>query len=579
MFLNMTNEPCRDPERRNEPQVKMRHLLAFALLALADFAASDQAVVVGVETYSPLVAASTLKGCANDANSIADVLKQDHFTISLLLNEKATKAGILGELKRLETATDTKQRFVFYYAGHGRKSPRYALMPSDATYAGNDISPKELNDAIMRIPAKSRTVILDSCFSGGMAAGEMSRGLTDDFVGRYFDGEAERSLKFGIPPDKASKQDSNQSVEAGSTGICYYTAALSSEQALEAVMPDGTRHGLFTYALLNNLKEGKLWGEVHDGVKTTIGKQLANTGRTQNPTISTQFKPDEVFNNAPNAAKKLPPKKTLLDIWNEDNPNPGKLSLVLKPDRDVLEAGRQISLDFEVGQDGYLIVVGQVGDHYYQFWPSGANVTDAAVKKGSVPFPKGTDRLFFDEFGNDHVKAMLFASADAAQAVLNAIQATSAEPKDLVLARSVEESAVTSRLSVAVGDNLVGGARLKDLPGLYGKVLKQDTDLTRFIVSKMRIAGNGYEAGLSWLASVDASAPPSISDRSRFMVLLNLALQKGLLYDDRAFKGVRLPDSVKKGIKRPPAGDALMALNRAILLALYPQEVNPDDGR
>src|SRR5438132_982569 len=141
-------------------------LVCAGTLAFAALAGADQAVVVGVQEYSPLAAASTLKGCDSDATSIAAALKKDGFTVTLLLDSKATRGGILGELKRQETACTGKERFVFYYAGHGRKAPRYALMPSDSTYDGNDISPKELNDSILRIPARSRTVILDSCFSG-----------------------------------------------------------------------------------------------------------------------------------------------------------------------------------------------------------------------------------------------------------------------------------------------------------------------------------------------------------------------------------------------------------------------------
>ena len=538
---------------------------------------ADQAVVVGIQEYSPLAAASTLKGCDNDATSIAAALKKDGFTITLLLDSKATRGGIFGEFKKLESSCKPSERFVFYYAGHGRKAPRYALMPSDATYAGNDISTKELNEAILKIPARSRTVILDSCFSGGMAAGEMSRGLGDEFSGRFFDADSERSVKFGVAPDKASQKDTPATLDAN-TGICYYTAAMSSEQALEATMPDGTRHGLFTFALLNNLDQGKLWGEIHGGVKKTIGQRLENSGRTQNPMISTQFIGDEALDNAPKPGMTLPPVKTLLDVWNDDNPNPANIKLQLAPDRDVLEAGRLLHLDVQIGQDGYLVIFGQVADHFYQFYPKGS--TAVAVKKGTLPFPDDPQsKLYFDEFGSDHVKAMLFPDAAAAQSVLDAMQASQGKSKDLILARAIASPAFTSRLSVSVGDNLVGGLRLKDTVGLYKKVMAQDTPVSRYLVSKMRNAGAGYEKGLTWIGAVDAGHEPSLDDKEAFLTLLNLAVQDSALYDDQAFKQAKLPDNLKKLARKPPTGEKLMALNRSILAALFPQEVNADDAR
>lgn len=556
---------------------RIRFALVASALAILRACPADQALVIGIEEYKPLVAASTLKGCANDAAGIAEALKKDGFNVHFMINEEATKQGILQALAKLKTTCTPKERFVFYYAGHGRSAPRYALMPSDATYEGNDISPKELNDAILAIPARSRTVILDSCFSGGMAAGEMSRGM-DDFKPRYFDEEQARSVKFGVPPKPTNQKDSTKPL-AGNSGICYYTAALSSEQALEAMMPDGKRHGLFTYALLNNLKDGEVWSSVHDGVKKTIEKRLEDSGRTQNPMISTEYMGSPALDPIVPNAKPIP-SKTLLDVWNQDNPNPAMVALNLQPNQDVLEAGHRLSLDVQVGDDGYLIIFGQVGDHFYQFYPAGSVLAkDAAVKKGTISFPGDKAMLFFDDFGADHLKAMLFSSADAAQSVLDAMQSANGKPKDLVLARSVEQPAFTSRVSIAVSDSLVGGLRLKNLESLYSKIMSQKTPVEKYLVDRMRDAGAGYDKGSGWLANVDPDKAPSLEDKEAFITLVNLAIQNGLLYDETAFKGVKFPRKVKDGLANPPVDKALWALNRAILAAAFPKEVNADDAR
>ncbi len=551
-------------------------LLAVGALAILPVVRADHAVVVGVQEYAPLVAASTLKGCINDAESIAEVLRQQGFRVTLLTNEKATRAAILKAFEDAKSTVKNTDKFVFYFAGHGRKAPKFALMPSDATISGNDIEPKTLNDAILAIPAKSRTVLLDSCFSGGMAAGEMSR-ATDDFTSRFFDAEQERSIRIG--PLKSQGSSTNQPTKLGSVpGICYYTASLDSEQALEATMDDGKRHGLFTYGLIKNLKSGKLWSEVHNDVKKQIGKRLENSGRTQNPMISTQFMPTDALDNAKKTAPPPPPGKTLLDVWNLDNPDQNKISLKLKPDQDIQEAGRQLALEIKVGQDGYLIILGQVGGKFYQFYPfGGTRGAEARVRKGTITFPGAQERLFFDTFGADHVKAMLFSTPEKAEAVMTAMLATGGQPKDLDLADpNVKDVPFTSRISAAVSDSLIGGSRLKDLDGLIKKVMAQENDPAKFLVSRLRAAADGYDKGENWIIGYDPAQQPSISDRETFICLLNLAIQAGPLYDASALSGVKLPDALKKAAQNPPAGDKLWKLNRDILRAIYPAEVNED---
>ncbi|MBC8063491.1 MAG: caspase family protein, partial [Chlorobia bacterium] len=444
------------------PRLYQATLIASFALAVLPVVKADQAVVVGVQEYAPLVAASTLKGCVNDAQSIGEALRQQGFKVTLLINSQATRQAILDSLVKAQTSVKKEERFVFYFAGHGRKAPRFAIMPSDATISGVDLEPKDINDPIQKIPAKSRTILLDSCFSGGMAAGEMSKGL-DGFTSRFFDGEQDRSIKFGPPKSQGSSSNKPEKFETAS-GICYYTASLDSEQALEANMDDGKRHGLFTYGLLKNLKAGKLWSEVHNDVKKQMGKRLENSGRTQNPMISTQFMPTNALDNVRKGAPKAPPGKTLLDIWNIDNPSPDKISFKIKPDQDIQEIGKQISLETKVGQDGYLVIFGQVGSKFYQFFPlDGSRGEDAKVRRGTIIFPTGRGRLFFDSFGADHLKAMLFATPEKAESVMAAMQSAGGQAKDVKLPKEVQDNPFTSRISVAVSDSLIGGSRLKEL--------------------------------------------------------------------------------------------------------------------
>ncbi|RYG32568.1 caspase family protein [bacterium] len=553
----------------------LRSFGALLPLILGATASADQALVVGIQEYRPLVAASTLGGCVNDANGMADKLKKDGFTVKVLLNADASRTGILGELERLSTVVKPDERFVFYFAGHGRSDPHYALMPSNCTKEGNDITTPTLHEAVKKIPARSRTVILDSCFSGGMSAGEMARGA-DDFKPRFFDPYSDRSIKFG--PVAKPTPATAETAPTGDAGVCYYVAALSNEQALEGTMGDGKRHGLFTYALLSNLEPKEIWGDAHLGVKKSIGAKLQNSGRTQNPSISATYLGAPAF-DPPASASAIPPNKTLEEAWNADNPDPRKIALKLIPEQDAVEAGRQIGLEIKVGASGYLVVLGEVDGRIYPFFPASGSATDAAVGKKTIRFPEGEERLFFDGFGADHVKAMLFSSAASAAAVLDALKKSNGQARDLTLARAVNDAPFTARLSMAVSDSLVGGLRLKDLDGLYRKIAGGTGPVEGALLKKLSAASNGYPRGRTWVASTSTKkGAPTRADKEAFLSLLNLAIQYDSLYDEGSM-GEKVSKRVRDDLKKKPKGEKLLTLNRALLAELFPEEVNPDDAR
>jgi hypothetical protein len=542
-----------------------------------------------VEEYKPLVSASTLRGCINDANAIKIALEKQKFKVVMITNEKATKQGILNTIATVGKGVSRTERFVFYFAGHGRRLPHPALMPHDATADGNDLTTDELNAAILKVPALSRTVILDACFSGGMAAGEMARGggIPDPYslTARYWEPPAaqERSLTFGPAKTPVNNQDSNVKLENG-TGICYYTACTSSEQALEGSF-GGERHGLFTNSLVSHLQGGgKPWGEVHGEVKKEMQQKLEKAGRQQNPIISKDYMNSIALTN--DVQKPVPPKptKSLLDIWNLDNPDPKKISIEFRPNVNVYEVGRKIEMTITIGQPGYLIVMGQVGGQFYQFWPRGdISASAAEVKVGKMDFPPTDNRLFFDAFGADQVKAILLPTADKALQVLEALSAVQGVnmgkvgAKDLIMTRSLNAPEYTSRVTVSLGDNLVGGLRFKNLDSLIRKIGLRADPMAIWIWDRMYVyATNDYPQAQKWAADTDFNAQLDMKSRQQFVTLLNLAIQEGLLYDESAFREAKLSKKTLDLIKKGPQGDDRTKLNRAILAEAYPNEVNPD---
>ncbi|MFI5385543.1 MAG: caspase domain-containing protein [Fimbriimonadales bacterium] len=559
-----------------------------SLAAAAAAASADQAVVAGVQEYAPLISASTLRGCINDATAIKGILEKNGFKVTFLTNEQATKQGILNAIAACAKTMNRDERFVFYFAGHGRRTPHPALMPHDATSDGNDLTTDEVNNALLKVPAKSRTVILDACFSGGMAAGEMARGLQDDpfkITARYWEPpkEQERSLHFGPPPTPVNNQDTNAKLENG-TGICYYTACTSNEQALEGTF-DSERHGLFTYALINNLQDdSKPWGEVNSQVKSQMQQKLEKAGRQQNPLISKDYVNAHALDN--DVSKPVPPAptKALIDVWNLENPDPNMVSIVMKPNQTGYEAGRKIQMTVNVGHEGYLVILGQVDGQFYQFYPQGRySADDAHVTKGSIQFPSQGNVLFDDTFGADQIKAILFSDPEKARKVMETMRdmqgATTeqATKKDLIMARSLDEPEYTSRVSLAISDNLVGGLRFKNLDDLVKTVGMHADPVSQSLWDKMAAAAT-YSKAKQWVANTDFNAPLDVKSRQQFVTLLNLVVQGGSIYDENAFSKVKLSAKTKDLMKKQPQGDDLLKLNRMLLVDAYPNDVNPDDA-
>lgn len=149
-------------------------LVGAALCVVPTVARADQALVIGINDY-PSLDDGDLEGCLNDARDMGQMLQSKGFAVTTLLNEKATKAGIIGALDAMAARVKPTERFVLFYAGHGARATGgfSVLLPHDAREGEerNDIPSLSLYDKVRVIPSHSRTVLLDSCFSGAMSRG------------------------------------------------------------------------------------------------------------------------------------------------------------------------------------------------------------------------------------------------------------------------------------------------------------------------------------------------------------------------------------------------------------------------
>jgi hypothetical protein len=197
-----------------------------------------------------------------------------------LLDEQATLANIKRSLgtELVRNASNPDDMVLIYFAGHGERevdrssadSDGYSkyLLPHDANRGdlfGSALSMEELSRILQRLGAERVVLIIDSCFSG--AAGgrtpyepnASSRGVTSsEFLSRMAD--------------------------AGK-GRVILTASGSHEVARES---GDTRHGIFTYFLLEGLRgaadtdhDGRI--DVDEIYKFVSRKVSTATGGRQNP--------------------------------------------------------------------------------------------------------------------------------------------------------------------------------------------------------------------------------------------------------------------------------------------------------
>lgn len=240
-------------------------LLAILLFSTAthDLVAQERrALLVGINNYSategntgtpnPRGIIKNLRGAVNDARAMQAILvnrfqfKSDR--IDTLMDQAATREGILNGLKKLLQDSRANDIAVFYYAGHGSQvknslSKEYdqkdeTLVPADAWKSGvKDIRDKELATLYNQFLDKGikLTVIMDCCHSGSI-----SRGPQPPSVFRYVDDADYDAKDASQPTPPETRPEGN---------FLILSAAQSDEWAQEQLSPDQVQHGAFTLAL------------------------------------------------------------------------------------------------------------------------------------------------------------------------------------------------------------------------------------------------------------------------------------------------------------------------------------------
>jgi len=204
------------------------------------------ALIIGIANYQNHSKLSTI--VLKDAQDIYKLLTDLSYCaylsnhVELLLDDKATKAGITKALDKLAQRCDSDSTVFFYISSHGGRieSGDYAgeyLLPVDVvntsqeSFAHSAISGIDFTKALRKTPARKMVIILDCCHSGGI-------GQPKGMKGSIF--------KTGLP-------EKYYDVLKAGHGKVILASSRSNEFSL---LPPGATNSLFTQHLLAGLQGG-----------------------------------------------------------------------------------------------------------------------------------------------------------------------------------------------------------------------------------------------------------------------------------------------------------------------------------
>lgn len=228
-----------------------------------------KAVVVGISDYGRLNA--PLPGCRRDMQEWRDLLHDLYLFppgfVRTLSDSRATKAEILDRLAWLFEGATHRHQLVFIFAGHGaRIRRRDTLDEALVAYPSADdddflLYDDELAQLISNSGAAREatvTFILDACHSTGMPGAHPTTdaGASPDApVPRCCEPPLEVHSSGSAPddPNPVRLFGMAQTRTAGPTPFVV-AAAHDIESAWDARMPDGHRHGAFSYHAIDLLR-------------------------------------------------------------------------------------------------------------------------------------------------------------------------------------------------------------------------------------------------------------------------------------------------------------------------------------
>jgi hypothetical protein len=226
------------------------------------------ALVIGVSSYDHM---PVLRYTDDDAYRMYAFLKSpeggaiDDAHIKVMIDEEATKEGIIKNMKALYGKAGPNDLVMMYFSGHGLKG---AFLPIDYDGYNNKLDHEEINEIFKQSPAKYKLVIADACHSGSLFA--MRDASAKNALASYY-----------------------ESLAQAQSGTALIMSSKSEETSLES---SGLRQGVFSHFLIRGLKgeadtdENNIVNvkELYDYINKNVQDY---TGRRQSPVIQGDYDP------------------------------------------------------------------------------------------------------------------------------------------------------------------------------------------------------------------------------------------------------------------------------------------------
>jgi hypothetical protein len=227
---------------------------------------------------------SDLKGCVNDVTNVRDVLLKyfgfEVEDIRLLVDERATKKGILERLKWLVQGAKKGDRLLFHFSGHGsqvrdrdedevKDHLDEILCPHDMDWDDNFIVDDELKGIFAGLAdGIVLEVLLDSCHSGTGTREAMGlRQLPEEmrYTARFLQPPADilARVEDELPMRHLLRGGEVNSAKASQGAVPPYLALFTGcrdNQTSADAMIGGKYNGAFTYYFCKHLRDVK--GEI-----------------------------------------------------------------------------------------------------------------------------------------------------------------------------------------------------------------------------------------------------------------------------------------------------------------------------
>lgn len=182
------------------------------------------------------------------------------------------------------------------------------------------------------------------------------------------------------------------------------------------------------------------------------------------------------------------------------------------------------------------VPAGQKVDHPELYTPTSKEARAAAIEAlGKIGGPEVVSPIF-DALNDSHWKVLLAA-----------IQAM-------------------ERMSIE-GASLFQEGDIKDVAKFASKLQSAQDPLSAYLQSQLSPQTR------RWLQTFRGEASASQALEQALIADLNRLLQGPCLFEKQRFAEVKVPDELQKWVKRRPQGDALIRLNRALLVEAYPDEL------